>query len=72
MATEIRKVIEVIDTPIESNNGRKLVKRVEKIQMPNGRYRYPARIIDMTPGFRRVSEEEIIKSRSSQHQFSFG
>ena len=28
-----------------------VIRRVEKILMPNGRYRYPVTYIDKTPGF---------------------
>ena len=51
-----RKVVEITDYPIETIGGRKLIRRVEKILMPNGHYRYPETYIDMTPGFVRGSE----------------
>lgn len=51
MADTVRKVVEITDTPIEATNGRQLIRRVEKILMPNGRYRYPVTYIDMTPGY---------------------
>ena len=60
----VRKVVEVIDTPIQTVGGRKLVRRVEKILMPNGHYRYPVTYIDMTPGFRVVSKEELQAMRN--------
>lgn len=47
----VRNVVEVIDTPIRATNGRPLIRRVEKILMPNGRYRHPVTYIDMTPGY---------------------
>ena len=50
-ATTIRKVVEVTETAIRATNGRPLIRRVEKIQMPNGRFRYPVTYIDMTPGY---------------------
>lgn len=50
-ATTVRKVVEVIDTHIRATNGRPLIRRVEKILMPNGNYRYPVTYIDMTPGY---------------------
>ena len=53
----VRKVVEVIDTPV-TMDGRKYIKRVEKILMPNGRYRYPVTYIEQTGGFRLVTEEE--------------
>ena len=63
----IRKVVEVTDPPIETVGGRKLIRRVEKILMPNGRYRYPVTYIDKTPGFRVISREEWQASRIPSH-----
>ena len=47
----VRKVVEYTDYPIRTVSGRQMIRRVEKILMPNGRYRYPETYIDMTPGF---------------------
>jgi hypothetical protein len=47
----VRKVVEYTDYPIKTVSGRQMIRRVEKILMPNGRYRYPETYIDMTPGF---------------------
>jgi hypothetical protein len=44
-------VVEVTDTPIRATNGRPLIRREEKILMPNGHYRRPVTYIDMTPGY---------------------
>lgn len=63
----VRKVVEVTETPIETVGGRKLIRRVEKILMPNGRFRYPVTYIDMTPGFRIISREEWQASRITSH-----
>lgn len=63
----IRKVVDVTDTPIETVGGRKLIRRVETILMPNGRYRYPVSYIDKTPGFRVISREEWQASRIPSH-----
>ena len=63
----VRKVIEVTDTPIETIVGRKLIRRVEKILMPNGRYRYPVTYIDKSPEFRVISRDEWLASRISSH-----
>jgi len=60
----VRKVVNVQDTPIETVGGRKLIRRVEKILMPNGHYRYPVTYIDKTPGFRIISREEWLSSRN--------
>ena len=51
MNTTNRNVIEVNDTPIRTVSGRHLIRRVEKILMPNGHFRHPVTYIDMTPGF---------------------
>ena len=66
-ATNVRKVVKVTDTPIETIGGRKLIRRVEKILMPNGRYRYPVTYIDKTPSFRVISREEWQASRIPSH-----
>ncbi|MCR4919047.1 MAG: hypothetical protein K5928_04430 [Prevotella sp.] len=47
----VRRLVEYTDYPIETTSGRRMIRRVEKILMPNGRYRYPVTYIDMTPGF---------------------
>lgn len=60
----VRKVVEVTDTPIETVGGRKLIRRVEKILMPNGRYRTPVTYIDMSPGFRVITDKEWLASRN--------
>ena len=46
-----RWVVDVTDTPLNLVAGRNVIRRVEKILMPNGRYRYPVTYIDKTPGF---------------------
>lgn len=67
-ATTVRKVVEVTDTPIQATNGRPLIRRVEKILMPNGRYRYPVTYIDMTPGYVRASEVWKNKKRAPGYE----
>ena len=51
VADTVRKLVEFTDYPIETAGGRKLIRRVEKILMPNGRYRYPVSYIDMTADY---------------------
>ena len=53
----IRKVVEYTDYPIRTVGGRQMIRRVEKILMPNGRYRYPETFIDLTPGFTVASKD---------------
>ena len=67
----IRKVVEVTETPIRATNGRPLIRRVEKILMPNGRYRYPITYIDMTPGYVRASEVWADKKRAPGYKMDF-
>ena len=65
----VRKVIEITDTPIDVVGGRKIIRRVEKILMPNGRYRYPVTYIDRTPGGWPISiiEETERIARETDH-----
>ena len=63
----VRKVVEVTDTPIETIGGRKLIRRVEKILMPNGHYRYPVTYIDKSPDFRIITRDEWLASRIPSH-----
>ena len=58
VADTVRKLEEYTDYPIETTDGRKLIRRVEKIRMPNGRYRYPETILDITPGGHWETKEE--------------
>ena len=55
----VRKVVEYTDTPLGLVSGRLVVRRVEKILMPNGKYRYPVTYIDRTPG---VWRQDVLES----------
>ena len=66
--TTLRNVVEVTDTPIRTVGGRRLIRRVEKILMPNGRYRYPVTYIDCEPGFTEITPEEMEESRRPFYQ----
>ncbi len=66
--TTVRNVVEVTETRIQATNGRPLIRRVEKILMPNGRYRYPVTYIDMTPGYVKASEVWKNKKRSPGYE----
>lgn len=57
MEGTVRKVVEYTDYPVETTGGRKLIRRVEKVLMPSGRYRYPETYIDMTPSFSIAAED---------------
>ena len=67
-AHTVRKVVEITDMPIKTDTGRPLIRRVEKILMPNGRYRYPVTYIDMTPGFVDLSEIWANEKRAPGYQ----
>lgn len=70
-ANAVRKVIEVTDTPLNLVPGRNVIRRVEKILMPNGRYRYPVTYIDKTPGIwrGRIVEESERKAKELDINF---
>ena len=57
------KIIETIDTTITTVEGLKLTKRVTKVLMPNGRYRYPVIYFNASPGTQKVTKEEIERRR---------
>ena len=67
MADTVRKVVEYTDYPVETTGGRKLIRRVEKVLMPNGRYRYPETYIDMTPTFS-IAQDDWDKDRVSGYE----
>ena len=66
----VRNVVEVTETYITATNGRPLLRRMEKILMPNGRYRYPVTYIDMTPGYVKASEVWRNKKRSPGYEMN--
>ncbi|MBQ9677583.1 MAG: hypothetical protein IJV44_05540 [Prevotella sp.] len=68
MGTVIRKVIDVKEQQITTNEGKKLIRRVTTVQMPNGRYRYPVDYYDPTPGPVRITKEEQERRRIHIYQ----
>lgn len=46
-------------TRIQTSDGLKLFRRVTKVEMPNGKYRYPVDYFDATPGVVKVSKQEL-------------
>lgn len=48
-------------TKIVTEEGISLFRRVTKVLMPNGKYRYPVDYFDATPGVVKVSKEEMDK-----------
>lgn len=71
MEATTRKVVNVTDTPLNLVEGRNVIRRVEKILMPNGRYRYPVTYIDMTPGFWRASVIEESERKAKELDINF-
>lgn len=57
------RIINITETPITTNEGLKLIRRVTKVQMPNGKYRYPVDYYDATPGTVKISSQELRRRR---------
>ena len=55
------KIIDKTITKIVTEEGISLFRRVTKVLMPNGKYRYPVDYFDATPGVVKVSKEEMNK-----------
>ena len=53
------KIIDKTITKIVTDEGITLFRRVTKVLMPNGKYRYPIDYFDATPGVVKISKEEI-------------
>ena len=70
-ANTVRKVVEVTDTPLNLVPGRNVIRRVEKILMPNGRYRYPVTYLDMTPGAWLASVIEESERKAKELDINF-
>ena len=51
------------ETQIKTVGGRRVLCRREKILMPNGKYRYPIRYIDLTSEMVHIPREQLIKNR---------
>lgn len=56
------KIIEKKITRIVTDEGVALFRRVTKVLMPNGKYRYPVDYFDATPGVIRISKDEMKKT----------
>ena len=57
------RIVDTKETLITTNEGLKLVRRVNKVLMPNGKYRYPVDYYDATPGTVKVSTQELNRIR---------
>ena len=57
------KIVEVKMQTITTNEGLKLIRRAMKVEMPNGKFRYPVDYFDATPGTVSVSPEELERIR---------
>ena len=55
------KIIDKTITKIVTEECISLFRRVTKVLMPNGKYRYPVDYFDATPGVVKVSKEEMDK-----------
>lgn len=66
MENTVRKIVEITDTPLDCVSGRQIIRRVEKILMPNGKYRYPVTYIDVTPGAWQASEISAHEKRAKE------
>lgn len=53
------KIVDVSITKIVTDEGVALFRRVTKVLMPNGRYRYPVDYFDATPGLVKISKQEM-------------
>lgn len=55
------KIIDKTITKIVTVEGVSLFRRVTKVLMPNGKYRYPVDYFDATPGVVRITKDEMNK-----------
>ncbi len=55
------KIIDKTITKIVTDEGISLFRRVTKVLMPNGKYRYPVDYFDATPGVVKITKEEMTK-----------
>ena len=63
MGQVIRKVIDVSEQKITTNDGQKFIRRVTTVQMPNGKCRYPVDYYRANAGTVRITEEERQRRR---------
>lgn len=59
----IRKVVSIKEKVITTISGQKLIQRETKVQMPNGKYRYPVDYYDAVPGTVQITAEEQNRRR---------
>ena len=64
----IRKVIDIKERVITTISGQKFIRRVTKVQMPNGKYRYPVDYYDANPGTVQITPEEQERRRIPVYQ----
>ena len=55
------KIIDRTITKIVTDEGIALFRRVTKVLMPNGKYRYPVDYFDATPGVVKITKDEMDK-----------
>lgn len=56
-------IVEIKKSIVVTNEGLRLVRRVTKILMPNGKYRYPVDYYDATLGPVKVTAKELKRLR---------
>ena len=64
----VRKVIDIKEKVITTISGQKFIRRVTKVQMPNGKYRYPVDYYDANPGTVQITPEEQERRRIPVYQ----
>ena len=63
MIKTMRKVVDIKEKQITTSSGLKFIRRVTKVQMPNGRYRYPVDYYDAAPEPVLITKEERERRR---------
>jgi predicted membrane GTPase involved in stress response len=53
------KIVHQKMTRIMTDDGQHLIRRVTKVLMPNGKYRYPVDYFDASPDVVKVSDKEL-------------
>lgn len=58
-----RTVVEVKEKIITTTSGQKFVRRETKVEMPNGKFRYPVDYYDPSPNLVHITYEELERKR---------
>ena len=57
------KIVDVVEQLITTNDGQKFIRRVKKVEMPNGKFRYPVDYYDASPVPVTVTHAEMERIR---------